>query len=182
MNDDQRKHLEMVQTTISRMAAQSFAVKGWSVTAVSALLAFAAGTRHQWVAVVALLPTVVFWGLDSYYVSLERRYRALFDAAADLTTPLPRLYSLDVAPYTAAHPWRDAAFSHTVLPLHAVVVLTVAAVVLAVGRSPEPLSDPIRVRIRDTVLVRVAPVGPVPCGTSAPKQPTPSLNSGSRSP
>ena len=39
MTDDQRKHLEMIQTIIARLATNSFAVKGWSITLASALLA-----------------------------------------------------------------------------------------------------------------------------------------------
>jgi len=36
MNEDQRKHLELIQGVITRMAGNSFLIRGWSVTLVSA--------------------------------------------------------------------------------------------------------------------------------------------------
>ena len=34
------EHLKMIQTNISRMASNSFIVKGWSVTSIGAIYAF----------------------------------------------------------------------------------------------------------------------------------------------
>ncbi|MEN9503463.1 MAG: hypothetical protein RI964_2748 [Pseudomonadota bacterium] len=41
MHPDRLKHLEMLQQVITRMASNSFLIKGWSITLISALLAFA---------------------------------------------------------------------------------------------------------------------------------------------
>ena len=47
MNEDFRKHLEFVQSTISRMASNSFLLKGWSVTLAAGLFALSAKDNAQ---------------------------------------------------------------------------------------------------------------------------------------
>ncbi|WP_431972348.1 hypothetical protein [Nocardia sp. bgisy134] len=93
MNTDYRvKHLEILQTIIARLSQQSFTVRGWSVTLVSvifALLTAQAQYRSELI-LPALAPAWIFWGLDGYYLSLERRYRRLFASVAQqLQTPSP---------------------------------------------------------------------------------------------
>lgn len=80
MHDDYRiKHLELTQEVIARMAGNSFLIKGWAVTIASALFGFASKEYRQTFATIALLPSLVFWGLDAYYLRQERLYRALYD-------------------------------------------------------------------------------------------------------
>lgn len=86
------KHLEMLQSVIARLSQQSFTVRGWSVTLVSVVLALvtAQSRADSEFILFAVAPTWIFWGLDGYYLSLERRYRALFATAAQqlhATTP-----------------------------------------------------------------------------------------------
>jgi len=73
------KHLEFAQNIITRMATNSFWVKGWSVTLVSAILALAVKGGNAGVVPVALLPVIVFWFLDAYFLRQERLYRKLYD-------------------------------------------------------------------------------------------------------
>ena len=80
-SDDKRKHLDLLQGAISRMASNSFLLKGWSVTLATALFGLAAKESKPNLALLALLPILVFWGLDAYYLGYERRFRALFNAA-----------------------------------------------------------------------------------------------------
>ena len=60
------KHLEMIQAVVNRMANNSFLLKGWSVTLVSALLALAAANSDRRFVFVAVLPLLMFWLLDAY--------------------------------------------------------------------------------------------------------------------
>src|SRR5687768_13405557 len=46
-------HLQMIQSVISRLSAQSITVKGWSVTVTAALLGFGASSTTASVALVA---------------------------------------------------------------------------------------------------------------------------------
>lgn len=61
------------------MAGNSFLLKGWSVTLVAALFALAAKDADKGYIIVAYFPVIVFWLLDGYFLSMERRYRGLYD-------------------------------------------------------------------------------------------------------
>jgi len=90
--EDRRKHLEMIQGVINRLAGNSFAVKGWAVTLVAALFALAAqGTNPKFV-YIAFVPVLAFWLLDAYFLRQERLFRALYDAA---TRSASTDYSMD---------------------------------------------------------------------------------------
>lgn len=86
MHDSQMKHLELIIGVISRITQNSFAMKGWAIGLVSAIL-IAAYHIGGWVySAVALLPVFVFWGLDAYYLKLERLFRKHYDYIRSLTT------------------------------------------------------------------------------------------------
>jgi hypothetical protein len=73
------KHLELCQNVISRMAGNSFLLKGWSVTLTAGLFALAANNANRHFAWIAVMPVTVFWVLDSFYLRQERLFRALYD-------------------------------------------------------------------------------------------------------
>lgn len=77
--ENYRKHLEIIQGVISRMASNSFSLKGWAVTLVAGIFVLAGKDTDKMYFLVAYLPILVFWGLDSYYLLQERLYRALYD-------------------------------------------------------------------------------------------------------
>ena len=61
--ENKRKHLELIQGVINRLAGNSFLLKGWSVFLISALFALSApGSRVEFV-YLAYIPVLVFWGL-----------------------------------------------------------------------------------------------------------------------
>lgn len=66
------KHLEFIQSAIARMATNSFLFKGWAITIAAALAAFAAANTQAALLTIALITTAMFWGLDGYYLWLER--------------------------------------------------------------------------------------------------------------
>lgn len=70
-DEDLRKHLDLIQAVITRMSAASSTAKGW------------------------LLPVVMFAFLDANYLRQEQGYRALYDAVARKTRPVP-LFSLAI--------------------------------------------------------------------------------------
>ncbi len=77
--ENKRQHMEFIQNVITRMNANSFAIKGWAIALVSALFALSAkDSQYQFLYIIGvILP--VFWGLDAYYLAQEKRYRALYD-------------------------------------------------------------------------------------------------------
>lgn len=79
MNSENKiRHLEMIQGVINRMASNSFALKGWAVTLVAGIFALSSKDADKLYFLVAYIPIVIFWGLDSYYLLQERLYRALY--------------------------------------------------------------------------------------------------------
>ncbi|HJI46237.1 MAG TPA: hypothetical protein OIM00_02165 [Oscillospiraceae bacterium] len=78
-NNNKITHLEMVQGIINRMASNSFMLKGWAVTLVAGIFALASKDTDKLYFLIAYIPIVVFWGLDSYYLLQERLYRALYN-------------------------------------------------------------------------------------------------------
>lgn len=89
-NDNNVKHLEFIQSNIARMNQCSFQMKGWMVTIVSALLALYAssvdsitGEGTKMYIFVAIVPTLIFWVLDSYYLQQERKFRGVYNDLID---------------------------------------------------------------------------------------------------
>jgi hypothetical protein len=79
MNDNKIKHLEFIQNIITRMNTNSFQIKGMSVTIIAALLALYAGSNKPLFLIVPLIPTILFWFLDSYYLQQERKFRGIYN-------------------------------------------------------------------------------------------------------
>ena len=79
MDEQKVKHLEMIQSIITRMNQNSFMLKGWMITIVSALLAIYADKGNIAYLLVAIFPILVFWFLDAYYLQQERKFRGIYN-------------------------------------------------------------------------------------------------------
>jgi len=84
MTQEQLKHLEFIQNVITRMNSNSFSIKGWMITIVSAFLALYASSKNIDYILFAIPIVIVFWLLDSYYLLQERKFRALYNDKAGL--------------------------------------------------------------------------------------------------
>lgn len=77
--EEKMKHLEMIQGVINRMASNSFMLKGWAVTLVAGIFALVGNDNENIYNIIAYIPIIVFWGLDSFYLLQERLYRGLYE-------------------------------------------------------------------------------------------------------
>ncbi|MCY4184542.1 MAG: hypothetical protein OXC82_08015 [Rhodobacteraceae bacterium] len=77
--EDKHKHLEFIQNVIDRMAQCSFQIKNWTIIIVAALVALLTRNGEPTLIILAPIFTVVFWGLDGFYLLQERLYRNLYD-------------------------------------------------------------------------------------------------------
>ncbi len=59
--ENKQKHLEFIQTTINRMANNSFLIKGWTVTVVAALFAISIKDSKKAYICIAYFPVLAFW-------------------------------------------------------------------------------------------------------------------------
>lgn len=79
MKENKIRHLEMIQSVISRMGANSFSLKGWGVTLIAGIFVLSSKDSDKTYFLITYLPVIVFWVLDSFYLLLERKYTALYE-------------------------------------------------------------------------------------------------------
>jgi len=120
------KHLEFIQGVINRMGQNSFLIKGWTVTLVSALFALAAKDTDKRFVIVAYFPTVIFWLLDSYYLYQERLFRKVYDHVRQQQTVD---YSFSTKNFDKGFTdWANAALSKTIIMFYGIIILTLLIV------------------------------------------------------
>lgn len=73
------KHLELIQGIIKRMSSNSFMLKGWAVTLVAGIFAISARDADKMYFLVAYIPVIIFWFLDTYYLKQEHLYIRLYN-------------------------------------------------------------------------------------------------------
>jgi hypothetical protein len=125
------EHLKLIQAVITRMASNSFLLKGWSVTLVAALFALAAKDTKPAVVLIAYLPAVMFWTLDGYFLWQETSFRHLYDKVRGLAED-----QIDFSMSTAGAPdlpgWLSRTFSKSLMLFHGSIIATIIAVTLVV--------------------------------------------------
>lgn len=125
------KHLEFIQGVINRMGSNSFQMKGWMITIVSALLALYSGSSNKSFLLFAILPTLLFWYLDSYYLQQERKFRGLYNDVAKVPENPKEIkpFAMPLNLYTGGkYSLWDVFTSETVLPLYAFVIVALLVV------------------------------------------------------
>lgn len=73
-------HLGILQNIIQRMAANSTSSKTWCITLVSAILVIVADKGKPQYSFIALMPTILFLALDTYYLALEKGFRNSYNS------------------------------------------------------------------------------------------------------
>lgn len=122
----------MIQAVISRMAGNSFLLKGWSVGLVSALFALAAGDSERLFVYLAYFPAVAFWILDGYFLWQERLFRRLYDRVRSVSEADVD-FSMDTSAVRSDDGgWSAVIFSKTLLIFHGTVFGSIVIVMLAI--------------------------------------------------
>jgi len=111
----------MIQSVITRMANNSLQIKCWSVAIVSAIVVLS-DTTLIWV---GILPIVLFYGLDCYYLWQERRFRLLYNIVRSKDESM-----IDFSMITP-----EASFSKTMLSLSTAPFYIIMATVLVIIAS-----------------------------------------------
>jgi len=130
--ENKTKHLEMIQSIISRMASNSFLLKGWSVVLVSALLVLAVKDANVLSVCLACFPALAFWVLDGYFLWQERLFRSLYDYVRVL--PEGNIdFSMDTSVVKdRVAPWGKVIFSSTLRIFHGVIFASILIVVIII--------------------------------------------------
>jgi hypothetical protein len=111
------------------MASNLFLLKGWTITLVAALFALAARDSERVYFLIAYLPTLMFWALDGYFLSQERRFRALYDHVRGLDESQID-FAMDTSPFgnELRNSWAGATFSRTLLVYYGGLIVTMLIV------------------------------------------------------
>ena len=113
------KHLEMIQAVISRMAGNSFLIKGWSVTLMAAILALAVKDKVYPMIWVAFVPCVMFWLLDGFFLRQERLFRQLWNARRVEPQDGPTDFDMNTSAFEGqVASWLGIMFSKTLRMFH----------------------------------------------------------------
>jgi len=121
--ENKHKHLEFIQGVITRMANTSFLLKGWSITVVAGLFALSASSRRISVLILAIVLTIVFWSLDSFFLWQERMYRSLYDEVRQKREDEIN-FSMDASRFSDRRKWYRAPLSITLWPFYLTVLIT----------------------------------------------------------
>ncbi len=85
-----QSHLNILQSVIQRMANNSSSSKAWCITLVSAILVLVAEKSKSDFAWIAVIPTILFFCLDGYYLAMEKGFRESYNEF------IKKLHSSDV--------------------------------------------------------------------------------------
>ncbi len=126
LTPEELKHLEFIQNVITRMNTNSFQIKGWAITIISATLALYASIQDKNFILIGFLPAVIFWFLDAYYLNQERKFRGLYNDASKVSEKPNQIKPFAMRPdlYKGGkYSYWDAFRSETTLRLYLPVIL-----------------------------------------------------------
>lgn len=131
---DHHKHMDYIQSVISRLANNSFVMKGWALTLSSTILGFAASQGQTTLALAAVIPALVFWVLDTYYLRQERAFREMFNDVA-----AKKVGNFEIRPvvYAKRQSWPKVGRSISLSLFYGVIVTVclMVAIILALASS-----------------------------------------------
>ena len=99
MKEEKIKHLEFIQNIISRMNTNSFQIKGITATIISALLAISLSEKNIDFLIISIFPIIIFWLLDSYYLSQERKFIGLYNDIINDQENKYKIFKMDISKY-----------------------------------------------------------------------------------
>lgn len=79
MDENKTAYLQMIQEPICRMSTISAIFKGFAATIVAGVATLTYKDINVWVLGLSFLPVLAFAILDVYYLTLERKFRFLFE-------------------------------------------------------------------------------------------------------
>ncbi len=122
------KEIDLLQACITRMANNSFEIKKWTVGLIAVLsgLMKANSSLKEYVCLFLLI-VVVFWGLDAYFLHIEKRYRKKYNEVIWNRTHgnMKEIFDLSPVGEYDFRDYRKAFFSKTLIPFYGVLLLFV---------------------------------------------------------
>lgn len=123
------KEIDLIQGVVSRMATNSFYLKGWMISLVSVILALTkdtiVATEIAYFNFTLCLPVLMFWYLDAFFLHKERCYRKLYEwVIQNRKETDEHLYSLNYSRFEGqVDNVFKTMFSKTLLPFYGLTLL-----------------------------------------------------------
>lgn len=76
--EELHKELDLIQGCITRMAQNSFMIKGWFIAIIAGIFALLFVENNQIALIISLVITGLFWYLDAFFLKTERIYRSIY--------------------------------------------------------------------------------------------------------
>jgi len=131
--ENKRKHLEFIQGVITRMNTNSFMIKGWAITLVSALFALAANDSNKMYVLLTYVPIPLFWILDGFYLSKERQFRELYEKVAGIKEE-DIDFLMNIKEYDKdRNTWLRSMFSSTLIPFYSLFIVVTLIVMFVIS-------------------------------------------------
>lgn len=164
------KHLDLIQGVINRMASNSFVIKGWTVTLVSAIIFLADKNKNILAILVSLIPIIMFWILDTFFLRFEQAYRNLYSQIAkDTSIKNPNEYEFNLKVNDKNIPFGGVFFSKTFLPFYLVLFFIVIGISYYIYKHPEIDKNEEKTNINVTCKSEIQPLAST-SSTKIPKQ------------
>ncbi len=130
-----RHYLSLLQDNITRMASNSANCKTWTITIVTALLALTLADKAITEFLQVLyIPVFLFYLLDSYYLSVEQRFRSVeneFVCKAKIGEDITDLlYAFNIHKFTWYKQFFSATTSISVWPFYLIIGFVITLIIL----------------------------------------------------
>lgn len=77
--EELHKEIDLIQNCINRMSNNSFLLKGWLITIIAAVVTLSQKDLNIVVFFVLFFSTLIFWGLDAFFLRTEKEYREMYE-------------------------------------------------------------------------------------------------------
>lgn len=130
MTEDERNYVNLLNDAINRMASNSANAKSYLVAIVAALIAIQMPNKaNAYIILSALVPTVLFYWMDCYYLSLEKRFRNLQSAFIKKEryngVEIAGLYQFNIYDIKKKWPKTKAFFSWSTTPFYGFIAFCI---------------------------------------------------------
>lgn len=97
------KEIDLIQACITRMASNSFLLKGWAVSIIAVILALADKALDPvLLSALVLIPLISFWYLDAFFLKTERMYREMYKRVIEKRASGDNSFLYDLNPHRFA--------------------------------------------------------------------------------
>lgn len=130
------KEIDLIQGVISRMANNSFLLKGWLISLIAVILALTKDTLLtddiKYLSLILILPVIVFWYLDAFFLHKEKCYRKLYEwVIKNRSISEEHLYSLDYSRFkNEVKSIFRIMFSKTLFPFYGITTIILIGITI----------------------------------------------------